>query len=157
MIIGIDPGKSGGIAWTSCDPAIIDPQAVKMPQTPRDIYDLLFDLATKGIGISVFAFIERVGPMPAMGNVKKGIPRQGIASTAKFMRHAGHLEMALIATGIPHEFVTPAVWQRNLGCLTKGDKNITKAKAQQLFPHIRVTHALADALLIAEYGRRKRS
>lgn len=34
-------------------------------------------------------------------------------------------------------------------------KNRHKAKAQQLFPAWHITHATADALLIAEYARRK--
>jgi hypothetical protein len=37
--------------------------------------------------------------------------------------------------------------------MTKGNKNITKQKAQELFPGIKVTHAIADALLIATYGK----
>jgi len=41
-----------------------------------------------------------------------------------------------------------------MGCMTKGDKNVSKRKAQELFPSMKVTHASADALLIAEYGRR---
>jgi hypothetical protein len=43
-----------------------------------------------------------------------------------------------------------------MSCLTKGDKNVTKSRAQELFPEVKVTHAIADALLIAEYGRRIR-
>jgi hypothetical protein len=39
--------------------------------------------------------------------------------------------------------------------LSKGDKNVTKRKAQELFPSLKITHATADALLIAEYLRRK--
>jgi hypothetical protein len=35
--------------------------------------------------------------------------------------------------------------------LTKGDKHISKQRAQQLFPSAKVTHAIADALLLAEY------
>jgi hypothetical protein len=31
---------------------------------------------------------------------------------------------------------------------------VSKRKAQELFPGIKVTHAIADALLIAEYNRR---
>ena len=54
----------------------------------------------------------------------------------------------------PFEEVAPQVWQKVLGCLSRGDKNVTKAKAQQLFPAIKVTHAIADALLLAEYARR---
>ncbi len=44
-------------------------------------------------------------------------------------------------------------WQKEMGCLTKGDKNVTKRRAQELFPTLKITHAIADALLIAEYGR----
>jgi len=50
--------------------------------------------------------------------------------------------------------VSPVKWQSALSCLTKGKKNVTKARAQQWFPKIKVTHGIADALLIAEYGRR---
>jgi len=46
------------------------------------------------------------------------------------------------------------VWQKALGCMTKGDKNITKRLASELFPAIKCTHTVSDALLIAEYGRR---
>jgi hypothetical protein len=63
--------------------------------------------------------------------------------------------MALVASGIPFERVTPAKWQRELGCLTKGDKNVTKRKAQELFPDVKVTHANADALLLATWRGRQ--
>jgi hypothetical protein len=54
----------------------------------------------------------------------------------------------------PFEEVSPQKWQKAMGCMTKGDKNVSKAKAQQLFPQLKITHAIADALLIAEYARR---
>ncbi len=62
--------------------------------------------------------------------------------------------MALVAAGIAFDEVTPQRWQKMLGCRSKGDKNVTKRRAQDLFPQVRVTHALADALLLAEYCRR---
>ena len=71
--------------------------------------------------------------------------------------------MALTAAGIPFEEVTPVVWQRGLGIpVRKKDesrsqfKGRLKAKAQQLFPQVKVTLKTADALLISEYCRRKR-
>ena len=84
------------------------------------------------------------------------MPKQGVASTFKFGQSFGFLQGILIAAEIPFELVTPQKWQRYLGCRTKGDKNITKARAQELFPDIKCTHAVSDALLIAEYGRRVR-
>jgi hypothetical protein len=62
--------------------------------------------------------------------------------------------MGLTAAGIPFERISPQAWQKSLGCMTGGDKNISKRRAQELFPTMNVTHATADALLIAEYGRR---
>jgi len=77
-----------------------------------------------------------------------------VASSFKFGQGFGHLEMALTAAKIPFTYVTPQKWQKELGCLTGGDKNVSKSRAQQLFPHIKCTHAISDALLIAEYCRR---
>ena len=49
----------------------------------------------------------------------------------------------------------PQVWQKALGCMTGGDKNVTKRRAQELFPGHKITHATADALLIAHYGTKQ--
>jgi hypothetical protein len=71
--------------------------------------------------------------------------------------------MALIAGEKHHEYVTPQKWQKEFGLIVTGrglgqddtaKKNRNKARAQELFPGIKITHAIADALLIAEYGRR---
>ena len=72
--------------------------------------------------------------------------------------------MALIAAGIPFEEVIPRTWQKGVGITPRGKgetktrfKNRLKAKASQLFPKVNVTLATADALLIAEFCRRKRT
>lgn len=141
MFIGIDPGESGGIGCLDKDVDVF-----KMPETERDIWDVIWGKFYTP-DASAFALIEKVGPMP----------KQGLSSTWKFSGNYHSLRMALIACGIPFEAVAPGIWQRAMGCLTKGDKNVTKRKAQELFPHIKVTHALADALLIMEYCRRTKS
>lgn len=139
--IGIDPGQSGGIAVVN-DAG--EGFAWPMPDTERDIYDHIVSLTT-WCNCSMSACIERVHSMP----------RQGVASTFKFGMGYGALRMALVASGLPWRDVTPQAWQKAIGCLTKGDKNVSKAKAQQLFPSLRITHATADALLIAEWLRRQ--
>lgn len=139
MIIGIDPGKSGGVAWFRDDLAT----AVRMPTTTGDLWDLLNSLVSNSE--PRVAFIEKVGPMP----------QQGVVSVWTFGRGFGELMMALCAAEISHELVAPSKWQRALQCQSGGNKNITKAAAQRLFPHLKITHAIADALLIAEYGRRE--
>jgi hypothetical protein len=93
-------------------------------------------------GTGIHAYIEQVYSSPQMG----------VKSAFTFGNGFGHLEMALTAAGIPFARIRPQVWQKELGCLTKGDKNVSKRKAQELFPSMKVTHATADALLIAKYG-----
>lgn len=136
--IGIDPGMSGGLSIIVPGKSV---NAYKMPETERDIWDLVHSLAVSNDG-DVCAVIEAVSAMP----------KQGVTSTFTFGKGYGGLRMALIAAGVPFREVRPQVWQKALGCLTKGDKNISKAKAQQLFPSIKVTHALADSLLIAQWN-----
>jgi len=143
--VGIDPGQSGGIACIHSVPGSIEEVAAKkMPETERDIYEVLRDVCGS---MDTFCIIEKVHSMP----------KQGVVSTFKFGRNYGFLRGILIAQNVPFDEVSPGVWQRHLGCLTKGDKNITKSKAQQLFPTIKVTHSIADSLLIAEYCRRIKS
>lgn len=133
--LGLDPGQSGGIAYVTP----YGQQAYPMPPTEKDISDLIADLKPQ-IG---FAVIEAVHSMP----------KQGVASSFKFGRNYGFLRGLLIAHGIPFAEVSPQKWQAFMGCKTGGDKNVSKAKAQQLFPNLKITHAVADALLIAEYAR----
>ena len=142
VFIGIDPGKNGGIAWIDSNGTAC---AEKIGATPRDTCDVL--RVIESFRHSMFAFIENVHAMP----------KQGVSSTFKFGWGAGMLHGLLTAMEIPFDTVTPSKWQKFLGCLTKSDKNVTKRKAQQLFPKLKVIHATADALLIAEYCRRVRS
>ena len=145
--IGIDPGCNGGIAWITDGKAC----AEKMPDTLQDLWELLDNIA------SVCKYENRCACVKAYIEQVHSSPQMGVKSAFTFGNGFGHLEMALTAAAIPFERVRPQVWQKAIGCLTKGNKNITKAKAQELFPGIKVTHAIADSLLIAEYNRRIKS
>ncbi len=136
--IGIDPGKSGGIAWIQDGKACVE----KMPDTLQDLWELLRDIAAEG---RCKAYLEQIHSSPQMG----------VVSSFTFGNGFGHLEMALTAAGIPFERVRPQVWQKAMGCMTKGDKNVSKRKAQELFPSIKVNHYVADSLLIASYGTKQ--
>jgi crossover junction endodeoxyribonuclease RuvC len=139
-IIGIDPGQSGGFALLSPDaPA----KAWKMPATEADVWLLFRDIVEMYVVAEpVTVWIEKVGAMP----------KQGVSSTFKFGMGYGFLRGCITALSLPWNEVAPGVWQRKLQCLSGGDKNVTKARAQQHYPHLRITHATADALLIASYG-----
>ncbi len=135
VYMGVDPGMSGAVA-------LVSRHAVKAfpfkKLTERDIWETFH-----GAGAD-FALLEQVHSMP----------KQGVASSFKFGRSYGFLRCCLVASGVPFEEITPVKWQTLMRCRTRGDKNITKARAQQLFPAIKVTHAIADALLLAELCKR---
>lgn len=138
IYIGIDPGANGAVAW-------IDGYADCFKFKDKTMLDIFEDIEfIEGLEGEKFCMIERVSSSPQMG----------VKSAFTFGHGYGMLVGFLTALRIPHEFVTPAKWQGSLSCRSKGNKNITKAKAQQLFPDLKITHGNADALLIAEYCRR---
>lgn len=139
VYFGIDPGKGGSIAaiWSDGVPTT---QHCKLDGTEQDIAEYLrgFDLT------SARAILERVASSPQMG----------VVSAFTFGRSYGFLRGLLAGFQVPFMEVAPAKWQKAMECRTAGDKNVSKSKAQQLWPKLKITHANADALLLAEYGRR---
>tara|TARA_B100000519_G_scaffold107704_1_gene93344 strand:+ start:168 stop:617 length:450 start_codon:yes stop_codon:yes gene_type:complete len=146
QFIGIDPGINGGIALIERGRVL----AWRMPPTEKDVKKLLDDIQYD-TDDKTFCLIEEVHSMP--GNSAR--------SMFTFGQNYGMLRAMLIASYIPFETVTPTVWQKEFGLTNRKisktkKKNKHKAKAQELFPTIDpMTHALADALLIAEYAKRK--
>lgn len=157
IFLGIDPGKSGGISRHGMYDSGINAYSFTN-KTPTDIYNQFLKACR---GEKCIAMIEKVASSPQMGR----------ASAFSFGEGYGFLKGILVALEIPFEYVNPNTWQTFLKCRTgvkdrkgnvvrdkrgrpKHDKNITKQKAQELFPHLKITHATADALLIGEYLKR---
>ncbi len=142
MYLGIDPGKSGGFCLMDDDRKIH--LLEKQPETDADVANLIrkvLDIVQRE-GHEMAAVIEKVHAMPG----------QGVTSMFSFGRNYGFLIGLLTAFRIPQHDVTPQRWQKDMQCQSKGDKNVTKQAAQQLIPGARITHAVADALLIAYWA-----
>lgn len=139
--IGIDNGLSGAIAALTPDGRVH--RVEKMPTTDGALLVLLEDL------------VAGVHPRPrAVLEFAQAFPGMGVSSAFTYGGSYRAMQMALLASEIAFDIVVPRVWQAVLGCLSKGDKTITKRRAEQLFPTVKITHSIADALLIAEYCRR---
>ena len=138
--VGIDNGINGAIAVIDDRGAII--RVDKMPAIDAEVLALLVAIALD------------TGDVRAMLEHAQAFPKMGTSSAFNYGKGYGAMQMALHAAGIPYEIVVPRKWQAALCCLSGRDKNITKRRAQQLFPSIPVTHVIADSLLIAEYCRR---
>ena len=155
IFIGIDPGVSGGIALLREDGSVV--RAVAMPATEADLFQLLSDLDR-------FSGPNDSGPVKAVLERVSASPRMGVVSAFTFGKGYGALLMALTATRISFDLVSPSKWQPAMGVIYSGrakqgqrDKNVSKRRAQQLFPSLTITHAIADACLLAEYSRRLES
>ncbi|MFH0981852.1 MAG: hypothetical protein V2A79_09965 [Planctomycetota bacterium] len=172
VILGIDPGVSGGIA--AINGASVE--AIKMPLTCQDLRDEILRLADG----AAIAFVEDVHSMPD----------DAAKAAGSFLRNVGHLEMCLCCLGIRMERVKPRKWQQDLSLAAadigkrpqraEGEeesafktrkkswaqarsrarterKNRLKRLASERFPGMKVTLATADALLIADYGMQLKS
>lgn len=138
--LGIDPGKGGALALV--DAAGHPVSVCLLEETQHDVWAWLAEYRDD----VAFAMLEKVHAMP----------RQGVSSTFKFGESFGFCQGMLVAARIRFELVTPQRWQKVMSCRSGGDKNVTKERAQGLFPSFKVVHANADALLLAEYSRRSR-
>ena len=139
--IGCDPGVSGAVA------CVFESGRIAWQGNDVTYHDMAAWIRDLVANHYCFAIVENVHSMP----------KQGVASSFNFGKSFGVLIGLLTALDVPHEFVTPQAWQAVLKCRSGGDKNVTKAAAQRLWPSMKITHRCADALLLAEFCRRVRS
>lgn len=143
LIVGIDPGeKSGAVAATDGS------NLATMPMP-----NLAGFIAYMKVGSNHVVYLEQLQPLPSQA-------RGGVASF-KIGKHYGELIGVLTTLGINFTLVRPQLWQSYLGCSYPGQdvsytekKRKNKELAQRLFPKVKVTLQNADAILIAEYGKR---
>ena len=146
IYIGVDPGKSGAICCVDGDRVgdIITTTDASYSEIWKEFAEYIHESAC-------IACIESVNAMPG----------QGVSSTFKFGESYGALLMLLSAAKVSFTRVRPASWCSEFGLKRDSSetqsewKNRHKMLAQELFPDTKITHATADALLIAEYCRRK--
>lgn len=99
---------------------------------------------------SCFCITEKVASMP----------QNGVKASHTFGVIVERTLYTLELCKIPFQEVTPQTWMKTYMLKKENGesntlwKNRLKTKAQQLFPHEKITLATADAFLIAEYCRR---
>jgi hypothetical protein len=100
LLIGIDPGWSGAIAYLDLIKDEID--VFDSPNTEQGIYKFLHNIVKKRKTMGIYARVERVHAAPLFG--AKGNFRLG----ENFMAW----KLALHVLGISYETITPATWQK---------------------------------------------
>lgn len=146
--IGIDPGlRSGAIAAVDHNGQYVgahDIAAVQDRIDARALKQMILSLTTPGDDYAIC--LEQVWTMP----------KQGIASTGRFMRAFGAIGAVAELCCERIFYVTPQVWKKAMSVTS--DKNESLVAARIAFPQatllLKKDHGKAEALLIAEYARR---
>lgn len=148
--IGVDPGQRGGYSVIEQD----DIGRRTAFAYPWDDTFFAFEMCSlmqrKADGIT--AVVEKVGAMP----------HQGVRSMFNFGKSAGYIEGVLSALGIPYQLIPPATWKKEFSLIGK-DKRASIEVCHRLYPNVGLfptersrvcSDGMADALCMAEYGRR---
>ena len=152
MILGIDPGLSGAIAYIDNDELLIWDiptfEITRNGKNKRQI-DLQKLLAILKLWPVEKAYLESVNAMPG----------QGVSSMFQMGRGFGQIEMALAACNIPVTYITPQVWKKSLQ--VPKDKDGARQRASQLMQQwahnwpLKKHDGRAEAALIALYGSKQ--
>lgn len=152
VIIGIDPGRNGGIAVK-----IIDGEEVAY-KMPKDLGELAKILKGYGDKFGCLAVLEKLSIRPDDVTVQGGEKNMGKAfRIQKMLAGFEALKTTLTLLGIPFVMVHPMKWQSALGLRIKGeDKAVRKKRyrdvASVMFTSLRVTMWNCDALLLCVFG-----
>jgi len=117
----------------------------KIELNEEEIFKLILEKAT----LIKHAVIEKAQAMPKQGTVS--MFRYGVAY--------GFIRGLLKTMRIPYTLIHPKTWKKEMMPDMGKDKGASILRVQQLFPTTELTrkkdHNIADAILLAEYGRRK--
>lgn len=144
--IGIDPGKSGAIAVITVYRD--GHREVEVEAFSESGYLRIL----KRHNVDSVAVVEKVGAMPG----------QGVVSMFNFGHNLGFIEGVIQANDIPYQLVPPQTWKKEFSLNSEKQRSIEVC--QKLFPDVSLlptersrkpNDGMAEALLMAEYARRK--
>ena len=152
IIIGIDPGVSGGISILENKkvievydmPTMIDGKKNKRQVNGAQVANIIKEKL--GDNKETVVVVEHVNAMPG----------QGVTSMFNFGQSFGVIKGICSALSLPIYFVRPTKWKRHFN-LIKTNKDASRTKAIEIYPGI--SHKIsrkkdsnkADAILIARY------
>ena len=158
IVIGIDPGKKGGVCVLSKTPGRTNDgkfcmhnegEAVIMPCLKGLVDYFVHEHVMRHYSGGI-AYVENVHAMPG----------QGVTSMFNFGKGFGEILGVLAALNIRTELVSPQKWKRAVLAGTDRDKAAAIRFVQENYPDIDLTpgrcrvpqDGIADAVCIAHYG-----
>lgn len=150
IVLGIDPGLTGGLAL------------VETGERPRVL--LAGDIPVKGEKAKrrvhtagVLRFIQKFHPHHAFIERAQAMPDQGASSGFIYGRAVGALEACVEGMQIPLTVIESTAWKKANGLIKTG-KEESRQRALMLFPEAdsffarKMDHGRAEAALIAWFG-----
>lgn len=162
VLIGIDPGLSGAIAilhpiaYTTHDIPVLEVKRGKKTKRRYNVAEIVRILKR----VRDESHVQQY-PVEVWLEDVHAMPRQGVTSMFSMGRGLGMYEGIITSLEIPLNYISPVIWKRKIMEGQGKEKGAAVYKAQQLFPSAilttprgRLIDGRAEALLIAEYGRR---
>jgi len=154
LIIGIDPGISGGICFFEDGqvkdiidmPVMADGKKNKRQINGPQVYNEFLRRINKFQKKDIVVVIEQVSAMPG----------QGVTSMFNFGQSFGVLKGICSAMQLSMFFIRPAKWKKYFG-LIKTEKDASRTKVIEIFPYIsselskKKDSNKADAVLISSF------
>lgn len=149
MIVGIDPGVSGAIAFIGENKEILH------------IHDMPVSAKTSGKGnqvnaVFLYDILAGIDPLLTTVVIERvhAMPGQGVSSTFGFGRSLGVIEGIVASTGAKLVWVTPQKWKKKFSLIGK-DKDASRTLAIEMYPQDKdyfkrkKDNGRSDALFIA--------
>jgi crossover junction endodeoxyribonuclease RuvC len=153
-VCGIDPGVTGAVCCLTDKILFADTPVlqIKSGKSIKNVLDAHRAAAILKEFNPDYVIIEKVQAMPGGGE-----RTMGATSAFSFGKGVGIWLGILAALQIPYEEVHPATWKKRLmGGMAK-EKDASRMRAMQIYPHsaedlkLKKHHGRADALLLAHY------
>ena len=152
MIIGIDPGITGAIAFLNEDLTALE--VYDMPVMPMgkhqqvngaELGNILMPKLDWAGTLNTTCYIEQVGAMPG----------QGVVSMFNFGMSYGIVIGVVESLRVPAVFIRPNIWKKRCNLIGK-PKEAARTLAQLYYPNqdlsLKKHTGRADALMIARFG-----
>ena len=156
LIVGIDPGLSGALAILDHDDVLL------LEDLPTvQFSDARIKHRLDGVGLTAMLKPYAVDVLLAIVEKVAARPGEAPSGAFSFGYSSGDIAGVLGALQIPITTVQPAVWKKAMGL--GSSKDLSRARALELFPAMadklarKKDHDRAEALLMAEWGRRHRT
>ena len=127
LIYGIDPGFTGAVSIYDTELDILIIHDIPVVKSPKG--KTLINLP------ELLSILNNTENQPSLAAIElvNAMPNQGVSSTFRFGQGFGQLQMGIVASKLPIEYVTPRQWKKYFD-LTR-DKGESRRLAKLCFPN----------------------